>query len=354
MMYDIKFQPKQSYTYSDIGIVPLFMSNIKSRKTNCDTSFDFLGINLSLPIILAPMESVVGEEMALAIHKLGGLAILPRTGQDNGIDLAYKIGHKIGHDKVVASVSVHPSNEPNLDTSLLHENNKMVCIDVANGFHSNVREAVRAIKSYFPEVKIITGNVASIEGYKFLAELGVDAVRVGIGGGSVCTTSIATGIGIGQASIVRDIANWRAGEKGWYGDHLNNKFPLIIADGGIKTPGDVVKAITLGADCVMIGGLFAGAEESPGRVVKFGDRKYKHLAGQASMFIKGQNEYAEGADRLVPYTKGIEKTWKAFKEGIESGMAYLDCRTTDELRYLPDVYFRLLSNAVKTERNIHA
>lgn len=326
------FSPSPSYTYNDIGLVPRNLSHQTSR-SQTDTKMTFLEeLELSLPILLAPMETVVGYEMSLAINLLGGLCVIPRTG--NGIAIA-------DPERYVPSISIR--HEPKFKHAP-----PAVCIDVANGFHIDVAEMVAHIKETYPHTSIIAGNVASVEGYKWLSELGVDAVRVGIGGGSVCTTSVATGVGVGQASIVRDIAVYRQKNLG------TERGAVIIADGGIKNPGDVVKAIALGADVVMAGGIFGGCKETPGRVLKVEDRHMKHLAGQASMYIKGQNTYVEGADKVVPYSGPVARTWKAFREGIESGMAYMDCNNLEELRYLGDEYFVYLSDAAKAERNVHA
>ena len=130
--------------------------------------------------------------------------------------------------------------------------------------------------------------------------------------------------------------------------------PLIIADGGIKTPGDVVKAIALGADIVMVGGIFAGTDQAPGEIIEVEGKLYKRLAGQASFHVKGENKYVEGASKLVPHKGSAVHLWQTFQEGLKSGMAYLNCNTLDELRYLPDEYFVLLSNSAKFERGVHA
>jgi len=343
------FQPRPSYTYNDLGLMPKDKSTVASRSgDDVDPSMDFLGLGLELPILAAPMETVVGERLAGEMRRLGGVAILPRYKDFQRLyDTINRMGDLYDrYDWIIPSV---PSGSMGIEQAEIFWKMgvRIVCIDVANGFAQNVEDTIRAIRKSIPEIKIVTGNVASIEGYRFMANLEVDAVRVGIGGGSVCTTSVATGIGVGQASLVRMISQHRF-------PHDDVKWPLIIADGGIKTPGDVVKAIALGADLVMAGGVFAGSEEAPGRVLKIGNQKFKHLAGQASMFIKGQSEYVEGADKVVPYTGALEKTWKAFDQGIRSGMSYLNRKTLSLLRELDDSYFYYLSDAAKAERRVHA
>lgn len=344
------FSPRQSYTYADIGLCPNRLSTIKSRKVEfgeIDTSLNFMGIKLDFPVVVAPMAKVVSASMAAKIQDLGGVAVLPRTNDFN-IDLtllqdAEEEGLEL--DRTIVSI---PATGDYLERIKQYVSLGVTrfCIDLANAYSVIIQDAMKKINNLPNRDKLhfMTGNVASQEGYIFLAEEGLNAIRVGIGGGSVCTTSLATGVGIGQASLIREVADYEGSKYG----------PSIIADGGIKNPGDIVKAIALGAHIVMVGGLFAGCKESPGSVVIHEGKKYKHFAGQASMHIKGAEEFVEGADLLVPYRKEVEIVWKALVEGFRSGMSYMNAKTLDELRYLPHECFTSLTDAAKTERGVHA
>lgn len=199
----IPFQPKPSYSYGDIGIKPIYLSNVESRK-DINPTTTFLDLTLTLPIVAAPMEKVVGYDMALALHELGGLSILPRTSDlHQDLELLTTLEDNLHGEGFVGIPSI-PARSP-FHAKRVHENTHAVCIDVANGFHTHIQIAIEALKKDYPSIKVIAGNVASLEGYLYLTELGVDAVRVGIGGGSVClagNTKITTNQGY---KYIRDI-----------------------------------------------------------------------------------------------------------------------------------------------------
>lgn len=343
------FSPPRTYTYADIGLVPRNFSRIRSRD-DVDLRSDFLGVLMDLPVLLAPMETVVGSEAAIAAFESGMLAIMPRRPTDPAKDISEYI--KVTADADLLAVPSIPANGSGMEAlarRYIELNAWALCIDVANGYHIAVEDAVKRLRDIDPDTYIIAGNIASPEGYDWCWEQGIDAVRVGIGGGSVCTTSIATGVGVGQASLVRELATWRENNS-----YQSDKPPLIIADGGIKNPGDIAKAIALGADIVMVGGMFAGTEEAPGAVVEQSGIRYKELAGQASMEIKRNGKYVEGVKTLVPCKGPIQNVAKEIEDGLRSALAYMNCQNLEELRYLADEYFVGLSNEAKRERHPHA
>ena len=228
----------------------------------------------------------------------------------------------------------------------------VLAIDTAHGHSSRVMNAVKSIKSKFPEVQLITGNVATYEGAKELISLGVDGVKVGIGPGSICTTRVVSGAGVPQIRAISECA--RATREGGV--------PLI-ADGGIKYSGDITKAIAAGADCVMIGSLLAGTDESPGETILFQGRTFKTYRGMGSMGAMSQgssDRYAqEAGGKLVP--EGIEGRVAAkgplsdltyqLVGGLRSGMGYCGARDIQELQQ--NARFLRVSSAGLRESHVH-
>ena len=321
----------QSLTYDDISLIPREISRIKSRK-EVDTASKFLGQKLSIPVISSPMESVTGIEMAKELSSLGCLGIVNRFDSSLGDMLNDKNnGRKINAISVALNTS--------LDTiKKLSEGVKIICIDTANASNREVLKKSEQIKSN-TKVKVIVGNIAHGASLKQLVDAGADAVRVGIGSGSVCSTSIQTGIGIGQVSSILDV----------YFARKEGKFKIdIIADGGIKGAGDIAKAIALGADVVMIGRLLAGTRETPGEVIRYNDQLWKKYRGSASFGVKMKNEFIEGEETMVPFKGVVKNVVNAISDGLRSSMSYMNCQSIDELRNIES--FAILSNYSYLER----
>ncbi len=319
----------QSLTYDDISLIPTEISRIKSRteaKTNCE----FLGVQLSVPVVSSPMDTVTGIEMAKALTEQGCLGILNRF--DSSLNEVLK-----SKTNGIKGVSIALST-PLDDVKKLADNGYIICIDTANANNNEVLKKTEEIKNVC-DVRIIVGNIAQGDSLSQLENSGADAVRVGIGGGSVCTTSIQTGIGIGQVSSILDVLAKRDELK------LNIK---IIADGGIKSPGDVAKAIALGADAVMLGRMLAGTRETPGEVIKYADQLWKKYRGSASFGVKMRNEFIEGEETMVPYKGAVKNVIDGISDGLRSSMSYMNCLTLDELKSKNT--FAVLSNSSYLER----
>jgi len=231
----------------------------------------------------------------------------------------------------------------------------VICIDTSHGHTRNVIEAVRATKANFPKCELIAGNIATAEGAKALIEAGVDAVKVGVGPGSICTTRVVAGVGVPQMSAIRD-AFKVAQERG----------VPVIADGGIKFSGDIVKALAAGAHTVMIGGLFAGTEESPGETILYQGRSYKVYRGMGSieaMKMGSRDRYyqddiesnlklvPEGIEGRVPFRGSLSASIYQLIGGLRAGMGYVGCQTINDLH--AKARFVRITSAGLRESHVH-
>lgn len=320
-----------SLTYDDISLIPTEISSMKSR-AEVLTKLNFLGLELSLPVISSPMESVTGINMAKELSSLGCLGILNRF--DSSLS---EVLNNNGNTNGIRSVSIALST-PNDVIEKLAAKHYLICIDTANANNKSVLCKTEEIRKRF-NVKILIGNIAHGASLNQLVDSGADAVRVGIGSGSVCTTSIQTGIGIGQVSSVLNVLLARQEKK------LDI---AIVADGGIKSPGDIVKAIALGADAVMLGRMLAGTKETPGEVIKYNEQLWKKYRGSASFGVKMKNEFIEGEETMIPYKGPVKNVIDGISDGLKSAMSYMNCYTLDELRKTET--FAVLSNSSYLER----
>ena len=320
----------QSLTYDDISLIPTQVSRIKSR-TEASTICSFLGLKLNVPVISSPMDSVTGIDMAKELSQLGSLGIINRF--DSSLDVVLNARNGKG----IKAVSIALNTDLKTIEKIAAKN-YIICIDTANANNKEVLKKTEAIKKRF-DVKVIVGNIAHGDSLDQLENAGADAVRVGIGSGSVCTTSIQTGIGIGQVSSLLNIYYSRAQKK------LKIK---IIADGGVKSPGDVAKAIALGADVVMLGRMLSGTRETPGEVIKYNGQLWKKYRGSASFGVKMRNEFIEGEETMVAYKGAVKNVIDGISDGLKSSMSYMNCFNLDELRKTDT--FAILSNSSFLER----
>jgi IMP dehydrogenase len=320
-----------SLTYDDISLIPTEISRVKSR-IEATTKCEFLGLELGVPVLSSPMDTVTGINMAKELTSLGCLGILNRF--DSSLS---EVLNNNGGGEGIRGVSIALNTEIKVIEKLAAKN-YIICIDTANANNKAVLSKIEEIKKRF-RVKILVGNIAHGASLKQLVESGADAVRVGIGSGSVCTTSIQTGIGIGQVSSLLNVLFARKEEK------LNI---AIIADGGIKSSGDVAKAIALGADAVMLGRMLAGTKETPSEVIKYDGQLWKKYRGSASFGVKMKNEFIEGEETMVPYKGPVKNVIDGISDGVKSAMSYMNCFTLDELRKIES--FAVLSNSSYLER----
>lgn len=320
-----------SLTYDDISLIPTEVSEIRSR-IEPNTKTKFLDLELGLPVISSPMDSVTGIVMAKELTRLGCLGIVNRF--DSSIQ---EITSAQGKEEGIKAVSI-ALNTPDDVIEKLAEYKLIICIDTANANNKAVLQKCFEVKKKY-DVKIILGNIAHGATLKQLVDAGADAVRIGIGGGSVCTTSIQTGIGIGQVSSLLDV---------YFARESQSLKIELIADGGIKSPGDVAKALALGADVVMLGRMLAGTKETPSEVIKYNDQLWKKYRGSASFGVKMKNEFIEGEETMVPYKGVVKNVIDGISDGLRSAMSYMNCKNLIELRKIDT--FSILSNSSYLER----
>ncbi len=261
---------------------------------------------------------------------------------------------RMGRLRVGAAVGVGPDMEERTG-SLLKAETDVILIDTSHGHSENVINAVKKLKSTFKDIELIAGNVGTAKGAEDLIDAGVDGVKIGIGPGSICTTRIVAGIGVPQMTAIMNCKS------------ISNKTGVpLIADGGIKFSGDVTKAIGAGAHVVMIGGLFAGTDESPGELVIFQGRSYKVYRGMGSLeaMKKGSKDryyqteeieenklVPEGIVGRVPYIGSLSANIFQLIGGLRAGMGYVGCRTLEELR--KKARFLKISSAGLRESHVH-
>lgn len=310
---------QKALSFDDILLVPQ-MSDIKSRK-EVSIASEVGGMNVSFPVISSPMDTVTGPEMMNTMSGFGGIGVLHRY---NTIDEQVVMLREVSASFVSAAIGV-TGDYLERAQELVRAGTHMLCIDVAHGHHINVKLAIESLRSSLPSgVLIMAGNVATAEAFRDLEDWSADAIRVGVGGGSICSTRIQTGHGVPTFHSVFSVAK-------------KAKRAAIIADGGIKTAGDAVKCFAAGADFVMLGSLLAGTEESPGQIFSSNDgNKYKVYRGMASaeaqMDWKGSANSLEGISTTIPYKGSVKEVLSMLDQNIRSGLSYSGARTLKDFR----------------------
>jgi len=271
------------------------------------------------------MDTVTEADMALAISKQGGCGIIHRYNEiEEQARIAAKVLFGDQDAKIGAAIGMTGDFEQRA-MALRSIGVNFLCVDVAHGHHIMMERCLKTLKDRFGDsIHIMAGNVATIEGFDALASWGADSIRVGIGGGSICSTRLISGHGIPTLQSVLDCAKSEYDVK-------------IIADGGIKTSGDIVKVLASGADFVMIGSLLAGTKETPGEVFSSNSgKKYKVYRGMASADAqndwRGKSSTPEGISTTVPYKGSVNTILKDLAGGIRSGLSYSGVRSLQELR----------------------
>ncbi len=305
-----------TYTYTSISLVPRHLSNVMSRH-DIDLSIQIgsgeFTKKLRMPIIPAPMDTICGLKMCKKFHENDMLGIIHRfQSLENRLD-EY---HSLTGDQMDVIVAVGLGEEE-IVSQFYSLDARYFILDIANGFNSSVEPMIKHIQSK-KDTFVICGNVASREGFAYLSDLGVDAIRVGIGNGSMCSTSIMTGIGQGIVTALEECKNQK---------ESSGSSSLIIADGGVTNVGDIAKALGLGADLVMMGKMFAGTKEAEGNVLKYDGTLYKAYRGSASFAVQAKHKenpnYVEGDETIVKYKGSVQNIINEIEAGLRSSFSYM-------------------------------
>ena len=334
---------KEYLTYDDVQILPKY-SEVKHR-VNCDTStYVTKNWELKIPITSSPMDTVTEFTMAQEMNELGGLGIIHRFLSIE--EQASQVGRvTLGPSSAAIGVTgdfVERAQE------LVQSGCKILCMDVAHRHHKLVKEAIRRIKNEVNgQVDLLVGNISTGESARDLCEWGADGLRIGIGGGSLCSTRIQTGVGV---PMVSSILSCVAVADGY-------NVPCM-ADGGIRSSGDVCKGLGAGEDTVMLGSLLSGTKESPGVITKQGvwpnevlQKKYRGSASIESKTDRGESKNVEGYSTTVPYKGKVKRIISDVIDGLKSSMSYVGVNNLEEFHSKCELI--KVTNAGVTEAKPH-
>ncbi|MBT8859194.1 guanosine monophosphate reductase [Lactobacillus delbrueckii subsp. bulgaricus] len=367
-LWETKFA-KEGITFDDVLLIPA-ESHVLPNEVDLSTQLA-PNLKLNIPLISAGMDTVTEGRMAAAMAKMGGLGVVHKNlsiqAQADEVRLAkntpvtaedtYAAVDKDGKLLVAAAVGV-TSDTFERAKALFEAGADAIVIDTAHGHSAGVLRKIKEIRDHFPHNTLIAGNVATAEGTRALFEAGVDVVKVGIGPGSICTTRVVAGVGVPQLTAIYDAA-----------DVAREFGKPIIADGGIKYSGDVVKALAAGGNAVMLGSMLSGTEEAPGDVQQGSDgrlvKSYRGMGSVGAMsqqhgssdryFQGGVNEanklVPEGIEAVVSYKGTVTNVVYQILGGLRSGMGYCGAENIDKL--IETAQFVRISNAGLRESHPH-
>ena len=322
---------KEALTFDDVLLLPRYSSILPS-----DTDI-FLKLTkkivLRVPFLSSAMDTVTESKMATALAKEGGIGIIHRNLDVKNQSQEVK---KVKSKKLLVGAAIGTNNEDlERARSLIQNGVDMIVIDTAHGHSEKVLKTLSKVKKIVKEIPICVGNVATGEAAKKLYNSGADIIKVGIGPGSICTTRMVAGIGVPQISAIIEVKK-----------ALNKTKIKIISDGGIKFSGDIAKALAAGADAIMMGSIFAGTDESPGKKFRFKGKVYKSYRGMGSigaMSSGSANRYfqknfkdkskfvPEGVEGRVEYKGKVSKIIYQLQGGLRSSMGYIGAKNLQEI-----------------------
>ena len=322
---------KEALTFDDVLLIPKFSSTLPTE-TNLSINLA-KNLKLKIPFLSSAMDTVTESKMAIAIAHQGGLGVIHRN---LSINSQVKEIKKVKNKKLLVGAAVGTSEEDILRAkSILDAGLDLLVIDTAHGHSLKVINTLKKIRKFSNKIPICVGNIATGEAAVKLYNEGADILKVGIGPGSICTTRMIAGIGVPQITAIRNVKK-----------SMKNKKIKIISDGGIKFSGDLVKGIAAGADAIMMGSIFAGTEESPGKKFKYKNKLYKSYRGMGSigaMSAGSSNRYfqknykdkskfvPEGVEARVLYKGSVEKIIYQLQGGLRSSMGYIGAKKIEEI-----------------------
>ncbi len=333
---------KQNYSFDDVLLLPQYSEVFSRGDISLQTKMKG-GTTLELPVVSAPMDTVTGPKMAETMQVHGGLGIIHRYNSiHDQCQMVRKA--KAGKNRRVGAAIGVSGDYLDRAIELTKAGVNVLCVDVAHGHHAMMRHALGVLRNTLGnDIHVMAGNVATLEGFNDLADWGADSIRVGIGGGSICSTRIQTGHGQPTLASVLDCG-------------MSDRDALLIADGGIRSPGDIVKALAAGADLVMVGSLLAGTTETPGKVYEQRDghsvKAYRGMASrEAQVEWRGRVSSDEGVSRFIPFKGSVGSILESLDKSIRSGLSYSGAMTITELQ--AKAKFIRQSSSAQVESSTH-
>lgn len=335
---------RKALSFDDVLLEPQY-SCIASR-SDIDLSLDIgTSSRMKLPVFAAPMDTIMSAEMALVAFRAGARGVMHRYCKiEDQASIVRYVSSQDQSPEIFAAIGT-TGDYMERAYELINAGAAGICVDVAHGHHLLVKDAVEKLRMNFPIIHIMAGNVATKSGFDMLASAGATSIRVGVGGGSICSTRLQTGHGIPTLQSVIDCAS--------------SEFDsLLIADGGIKNTGDMVKAFAAGADAVMVGSMLSGTSESPGDVITAGPdespaKVYRGMASpEAQIEWRGKYSSNEGVSRTVPLKGSAVQVLFEIDKGIRSGLSYSGAKTVRELHAKASFVIQTSSGAKESSTHI--